>query len=88
MQEKLLIHGAGRSLREHPVQWSHCTDEENESRGPAASQGHRVRDMQIPRLPSERDSFCQTVGQVGLEDGSPALPPGPSLAPSVVMEAR
>lgn len=40
-----------------------------------------VRDMDISRLPSLTDSCCWTAGREGEEDGTPALPPGPSLVP-------
>lgn len=56
VEEKLLIHCAGRSLREHPVQWSHCTDEENESREPAAGQGQSQR-LAGPQAPKLTDCF-------------------------------
>lgn len=62
VEEKLLIHGAGRSLTEHPVPWSHCTDEENESRELAAGQGHRGRDMQVPQTPTLDTFFLLGAG--------------------------
>lgn len=88
VEAKLLIHQAGRSLREHQVQQSHCADEENESWELAVGQGYRVRhaDPQTPKL----DKFFLLDSRAGgARERTPSPPTWYLLgSPSAVMGVR